>query len=286
MTAIGPVARWAGRRWPGRRWSVAASAARALASTGAFARLRVGFLLQFSAASWGVLSEGIRPATWRRTVRAEFMTSLRQAAGGGLPSTLFTASLAGVGMVSQLLYWLGLAGLGQLTGSLLVTVLLREVAPVLVGVILLGRSGMLAVAELGLRSRSGQIRTLAADGIDPFGLLVVPRALAFAVASFTLGVAFALFSLIAGYVVSASFGNLYGSWWSFLSHVLAAMSAFDYLIIPLKFVLIGFGVGVCSCLSGLVVAAEAPIAMLLPRGFARGMLTVMAIDIAFTVLGA
>ena len=263
-----------------------AAVRRALAAIGAFVRPRVGFLLQFSAACWGVLSEGVRPSTWRRTVRAEFASTLRQAAGGGLPSTLFTASLAGIGMVSQLLYWLGLAGLGQLTGSLLVTVLLREVAPVLVGVILLGRSGMLAVAELGIRSRSGQIRTLAADGIDPFALLVVPRALAFAVASFTLGVAFALFSLVAGYVVSASLGDAYGSWWSFLFHVLGAMSARDYVVIPAKFVLIGFGVGVCSCLSGLASEAGAPVSVLLPRGFARGMLTVMAIDIAFTVLGA
>ncbi len=269
-----------------RSGSPVAPARRALAATGAFVRARVGFALQASAAAWGVVSEGVRPATWRRTVRAEFATTLRQAAGDGLPSTLFTAALAGIGMVSQLLYWLGLAGLGQLTGSLLVTVLLREVAPVLVGVILLGRSGMLSVAELGLRSSRGQIRTLAADGIDPFALIVVPRTLAFAVASFTLGVAFALFSLIAGYAVSASLGDAYGSWWSFLSHVLGAMSARDYLIIPLKFVLIGFGVGVCSCLSGLTGEAGAPVSVLLPRGFARGMLTVMAIDIAFTVLGA
>ena len=210
---------------------------------------------------------------------------LRQAAGGGLPATLFTASLAGIGMVSQLLYWLGLAGLGQLTGSLLVTVLLREVAPVLVGVILLGRSGMLTVTELGLRRGRGQIRTLVADGIDPFTLLVVPRALAFAVAAFTLGIAFALFSLIAGYAVSASLGSAYGSWWAFLAHVLGAMSAQDYVIVPAKFVLVGFGVGVCSCLSGLA-GEDAPVAVLLPRGFARGILTVMAIDIGFTVLGA
>ncbi len=259
---------------------------RALAATGAFAREQTGFLLMFSAVSWGVVFEGARPSTWRRTTRAEFASVLRQAAGGGLAATLFTAALAGIGMVSQMLYWLGLAGLGQLTGGLLATVLLRELAPVLVGVILLGRSGMLAVAELGLRRARGQIRTLVADGIDPFDLLIVPRTLAFATAAFTLGIAFALVSLVAGYAVSAGLGDVYGSWWSFLAHVLGAMGARDYVVIPAKFVLIGFGVGVCSCLSGLEGEPDAPIAILLPRGFARGMLTVMAIDIAFTVLGA
>ncbi len=259
---------------------------RLLAAIGGFARSRAGFVLMLAAASWGVAYEGVRPSSWRRTVRAEFRAILRQAAGGGLPSTLFTAALAGIGMISQAVYWLGLAGLSDLTAGLLVTILLREVAPVLVGVILLGRSGMLAVAELGLLQTGGQVRTLIAEGIDPFTLLVLPRAAAFAVAGFTLGIAFALFSLMAGYVFSASLGSSYGSFWAFLDHVLNAIGARNFILIPAKFILIGFGVGICTCLSGLVAGPDDDIASLLPRGFARGMLTVMAVDIAFTALDA
>jgi phospholipid/cholesterol/gamma-HCH transport system permease protein len=237
-----------------------------------------------AAAAWGIAYEGVRPSAWRRTVRAEFATVLRQAAADGLPSTIFTASLAGLGLVSQASYWLGLAGLGELTGSLLATVLLREIAPVLVGVILLGRSGLLTVTELGLLQTGGQIRTLVGQGIDPFTLLVMPRAIAFALAGFTLGVAFAVASLTVGFIVSASLGSTHETLFAFYDDALTALAARDVIIIPAKFLVIGFLVGLCSCLSGLAATPTDDIASLLPRGFARGMLTVMAADITFTVL--
>lgn len=256
---------------------------RALAATGAFVRTRASFFLRLVGLAWGVLREGGRPTTWRRTVRYEFRRTLRQAAGGGLFSAIFTGGLAGLGLVSQTLYWLGLAGLIELTGSILVTVLVRELGPVLVGVILLGRSGMLAVAELGMLQSGGQVRTMLAEGLDPFLLFVLPRSLAFAVASFTLGMAFALASLSVGFLASEMFGTIHGSLPSFLDHVLAAMQPRDYVIIPAKFALIGFLVGVSACLSGLSAAREDELSSLLPRGFARGILTVMTVDIAFTV---
>lgn len=258
-------------------------AAAPLATIGRFTRERVGFLLRMVGLSWGVVREGVRPTTWRRTVRYEFRLTLRQAAAGGLISAMFAGGLAGLGLVSQALYWLGLAGLVQLTGTILVTVLAREVAPVLVGLILLGRSGMLAVAELGLLQTGGQVRTLYAEGVDPFLLFVVPRSLAFALSGFTLGIAFAAAALSVGFFASESLGSIHGTLWSFLDHVLGAMSAEDYVIIPAKFILIGFFVGVCACLSGLAADGTEEMSALLPRGFARGLLTVMVVDIAFTV---
>ena len=54
--------------------------------------------------------------------------------------------LIGLVMVSQALYWLGEAGQEELIGRVVVTVLVQEVAPFLVGFILLGRS---AVIERG-----------------------------------------------------------------------------------------------------------------------------------------
>lgn len=282
-TRIGPAARVATRAGGAGMVDLPR---RVLAAIGGFTRLRLGFLLMVAAASWGVVYEAARPGSWRRTIRDEFRAVLRQAAGGGLPSTLFTAALAGIGMVSQAAYWLGVAGLSDLTGSLLVTVLLREIDPILVGVILLGRSGLLAVAELGMLQTGGQVRTLIAEGIDPFALLVLPRVIAFGIASFTLGIAFALFALVAGFLFSTSLGNSYGSLWSFLAAVVGAVGARDFVLIPVKLVAIGFGVGICSCLSGLVATQDDDVARLLPRGFARGMLTLMAIDIGFMVFDA
>ncbi len=255
----------------------------ALAAVGRFGRARVGFPLVLAAASWGVLREAVRPVSWRRTVRQEFNLSLRQATGGGLATVLVTASLAGVGMVYEALYWLGVAGQAQLTGSILVAVLVRELTPLLVGLILLGRSGMLTVTELGTMQAGGQIRAMLAQGIDPFLLLVLPRTLAFALSSFTLGIIFAATALVFGFIISETIGSVQDSLWTFLDRVLAAVTVRDYLVVPVKLLCIGFLVGLSSCLTGLGAREDDDLSILIPRGFVHGILAVMIASIFFTL---
>ena len=254
-----------------------------LAAVGRLGHARVEFPLMLAAASWGVLREAVRPLSWRRTVRQEFNLSMRQATGGGLATVMVTASLAGVGMVYEALYWLGVAGQAQLTGSILVTVLVRELTPLLVGLILLGRSGMLTVTELGTMQAGGQIRAMLAQGIDPFLLLVLPRTLAFALSGFTLGIIFAATALVFGFIISGAIGSVQDSLWTFLDRVLAAMTVRDYLVVPVKLLTIGFLVGLSSCLTGLAASEDDDLSTLIPRGFVHGILAVMIASIVFTL---
>ena len=256
----------------------------ALAAVGRFARARTSFPLVLAASSWGVLREAARPGSWRRTVRQEFNRTMHQAASGGLASVMVTASLAGVAMVYEALYWLGVAGEAQLTGSILVTVLVRELMPLLVGMILLGRSGMLTVTELGMLQTSGQARTLLAEGIDPFLMLVLPRTLAFALSSFTLGILFAATALVFGFIISSAIGNVQDSLWSFLEKVVSAMTVRDYMLVPAKLLVTGFLVGLSSCLTGLTAEPDDDLASLIPRGFVHGILVILVTDIFLTVV--
>lgn len=256
---------------------------RVMAAIGRTVRLRFSFLLMLAASSWGVLREAPRRTSWRRTVRAEFRRILRQTAGGGLVTTLVTAALTGFAMVAQALYWLGLAGQEELAGSILVTVLVREVTPLLIGFVLLGRSGMVTVAELGSLQLGGQVRAMASEGVDPFLLLVLPRALAFALASFTLGVMFALMALVVGFVVGSLAGSMQQSLWAFLDHVLSAMKAVDFAVFPAKMLSIGFLVALTACLTGLTARVDDDAANLLPRGFVRGVLTIMLTSLVFSL---
>ncbi len=242
---------------------------------GGVTRQRAAFLLMLAALLQGVLREGFLPRSWRRTVRAEFRRSLRQSVGGGLATTLVTAILAGLAMVSQALYWLGLAGEETLAGQILVTVLVRELTPLLIGFVLLGRSGTVMVTELGRLQLGGQVRTLAGLGIDPFLFLVLPRAVALALASFTLGMVFALTALVIGFIAGSLFGAVQGSLWSFLDHVLGAMRPVDFAMFPAKMLLIGLLVALTACLTGLMAGSDDDNASLLPRGFVRGVLAVM-----------
>ncbi|MBS0960016.1 ABC transporter permease [Acetobacter thailandicus] len=254
--------------------------------TGALGRLvrhQVWFFLVMLGACWGVLFESISQNAWRRTVRYEFGTTMNSVIGGGLIATLFAGTLTGVAAVSQTIYWLGVAGMAKMTGSILINVVVREIAPILVGILLLGRNGMLSVTELGLLTTGGQIRSFQAQGIDPFLLLVMPRTLAFTVAGFTLGIVFSIASLLTGYIISRVSGVVTSPVWSFFNDVISAMSTADYIMIPLKFVTVGFVVGVGSCITGLTATSQDNLRTLLPRGFSRGMLIVMAVSVLFSL---
>jgi len=259
------------------------SVTRALAVVGRSSRAGTSFPLMLAASSWGVLREAVRPMSWRRTVRHEFMLTMRQATGGAIATIIVAASLAGAAMVYEALYWLGVAGQAQLTGSILVSVLVRELTPLLVGFILLGRSGMLTVTELGTLQTGGQVRVMFAQGIDPFLLLVMPRTLAFALSSFTLGIIFAATALVFGFIVSGAIANVQESLWTLLDRVASALTVRDYLIVPAKLLVVGFLLGVSSCLTGLSAKDDDDFAELIPRGFVHGILVIMVTSIVFTL---
>ncbi|MFT9399187.1 MlaE family ABC transporter permease [Acetobacter sp.] len=254
-----------------------------LAVLGRLTRHQLWFFLIMLGACWGVVFESFRAHSWRRTVRYEFGVTLNSVVGGGLIATLFAGTLTGVAAVSQTIYWLGLAGLAKMTGSILVNVVVREIAPILVGILLLGRNGMLSVTELGLLTTSGQIRSFQAQGLDPFLLLVLPRTLAFTVGGFTLGILFSFASLVTGYVISRISGVITNPVWTFFYDVVGGMSGADYIIIPLKFITVGFVVGVGGCLTGLTATNQDNLRTLLPRGFSRGLLIVMAVSVLFSL---
>ncbi|CDG39905.1 MULTISPECIES: MlaE family ABC transporter permease [Asaia] len=256
---------------------------RLLRRLGALTRRQMRFSLMLVGASWGVVREALRPTSWRRTVLHEFKNTLRQAAGGGLFSTLFTAALTGFGIVAQAIYWLGIAGMADSTDSLLATVLVREIAPVLVGIILLGRSAMLSLTQLGQLTLGGELRALQAQGIDPFMTLVMPRALAMMLSSFTLGMVFSIISLSVGYGVCRVHSVITMPLWTFLYDIVGAMKPIDYLGIPLKLTISGFLLSLATQLTGLDATRSDTIATLLPRGFARGILVIMVVNVVLGV---
>ncbi|HUK06326.1 MAG TPA: ABC transporter permease [Stellaceae bacterium] len=256
---------------------------RILAAIGRVTRIRVAFVLQLAALTWGVLSEAVRPSSWRRTVRMEFWRVLRQAAGGGLPATLFTAALAGLVMVSQALYWLGEAGEEGLVGPIIVTVLVREITPLLIGSIVLGRSGIVAMAELGALQLGGQVRVLSAQGIDMFSLLILPRSVALALATFALGVIFVLGALVVGFVAGSLIGAVHISIWLFFDRVSEAMSAVDFAVFPAKMLAIGLLVSLVASLTAFSVDPAERLAEVLPRAFVRGVMAIMFVSLALSL---
>jgi phospholipid/cholesterol/gamma-HCH transport system permease protein len=254
-----------------------------LAAIGRVTRARASFTLTICALGLGVLRELPLRSSWRRPVRAEFARALRQAVAGGFATTMVAATLIGIAMVYQALIWLGAAGQVGLIGSILVTILVREVTPVIVGLIVLGRSGMTAAAEISALQLGGQIHMLTAQGLDPFLLLVLPRAAALALGAYTLGVMFAVAAMAIGFIVGNLAGGAVMSLWEFSSTILGAMQPRDFVIFPAKMLLMGLLVALTSALTGLTVRRGDDIGRLLPLVFVRGTLAIMLTSVALSL---
>jgi phospholipid/cholesterol/gamma-HCH transport system permease protein len=188
--------------------------------------------------------------------------------------------------VYQLLYWLQLVDEVELVGDFVALVLVREVAPVLVGLLVIGRSGAFTIAELNQMRRSGQIHILDVQGIDPFLYLVVPRVVATSIGVFVLTLAFLVVALAAGLTVANGLGDLRISILDFLAEILTAMGPRDYLRLVLKSVSIGFTIGVLSTMTGLSASdpGRGGDPGLLARGFVRAALAILVVSGILSVL--
>jgi len=248
---------------------------RPLAWLGRSVRMPLQFLLSLMALSAGIVVECFSPRAWRRSARLEFRRVLRMALGGSLTATVFVATLVGVGLVYQAIYWLRVAGQEGSLGNLLVAILIRELAPILVGIILLGRSGAAMLTELGHLHADRQLHALQAQGIDPFQVIVMPRGIAFALASYTLGVVFVLVTMVVGFALASILGVVQTSLWSFLDALLSATAPADFVVFPVKMLAIGLLIGSTACLTALLAQEDEDIGRLISRGFIRGMLAIM-----------
>ncbi|UCF93599.1 MAG: ABC transporter permease [Desulfobacterales bacterium] len=242
-------------------------------------------LLGFTSTGVAVIVQGCRPLTWRRTVRAEFLRHLYLVGIRSLALTVLVGALIGLGLVFQALYWLQLFGESGLIGKFLVLVVLRELAPMILGLIVLGRSGSIMLVELGSMKAQGQVRTLDAMGLNPFLFFIVPRVLATSLSTFCLTVAFCTVALATGFIAGHALNLSQVSVIEFLDRLLEAMGPSEFAILLLKPLLMGFAVALISCTTGLMVTGSVTdVPNSLPGGFVRAVVAIFLISGLFSIL--
>jgi phospholipid/cholesterol/gamma-HCH transport system permease protein len=251
-------------------------------------RLTIGFWLwpvQFISDAVAVIQQSCRPITWRRSIRNEFMRQCYQVGTRALPFILVSGIFVGFGLVAQSLHWLKVFGSTALFGGFLSAVLIREIAPVLVGLIVIGRSGSTLLVELGTLKAEGKVKMLDAQGIDPFLYLVVPRVLAFCVCMFSLTTAFVTVALLAGFTSGTLTGLIQYNFFDFINRAIGSMGWQDYLLFILKTVTIGFVIALISCKTALsLTGVLADVLDIMPRGFAKSALATLIISVALTII--
>ena len=203
-----------------------------------------------------VLYVCVQPRYWARTVRKAFV---RQVAAIGVGSVGLVCGLAifvGITVVVQLAFWIEQAGQSQMLGPLLVAVVARELGPVLVGIVVIVRSGSLMATELGIMRSDGRVGALEAQGASPFLCLVMPRVLAMAVSTFCLTIVFILVAFACGYLFGATAGKGSRDLLLFANNVSSAVRLRDVLAILTKSILPALFAAASCCIGGLDVGGS------------------------------
>lgn len=227
-----------------------------LAGVGSFVRAQWDEVRHAAAVIGTVVLVAVWPRYWVRTVRRAFA---RQVLVIGFESVGFVSGVAvfvGVAVVVQLAFWVGEAGQSQLLGPLLVTVVARELGPVLINIVVIVRCGSAMATELGIMKIGGRIHVLEAQGITPFIYLVVPRVLGAAVSTFCLTVIFILVALTSGYWFGVILGKGPPDLLIFANSVFEAVSAKDMLNVVSKSILPALFASASCCIGGLGVSGS------------------------------
>lgn len=95
-----------------------------------------------------------------------------------VPMTALTSFSIGITLAMQGAHELTRMGASSFVPDLVAMTILRELGPLLVGVVVIGRSGSAVTAELGTMKVSEEIEALEVMAIDPVRFLVIPRFLA------------------------------------------------------------------------------------------------------------
>ena len=202
----------------------------------------------FALITLGVLISKFRVA--RAVIWPRILTHLHRSGFRLLPMIAFLAVALGLVVIGQTVALTTRVGANAYLGTVMVTVVVRELGPLLTAVLVLSRSGMANVIELGTARALGEVEALEVLGIDPVHYLVVPRVLGMALGTFALAVYLILIAFCGGYV------------WAFIQDVpllpgdyfrqlAEALNGMDFVLLTLKTSLFGFIIAVVTCYHGL-----------------------------------
>jgi phospholipid/cholesterol/gamma-HCH transport system permease protein len=126
--------------------------------------------------------------------------------------------------------------------------LVREIVPVITGLICAGKIGSGIGAELGSMKVTDQIDAMEVSGTNPFKYLVVTRILACTIMIPALGILGDTVALYGSYLGANMYGTL--SWNLFWTQVFDTLSYSDVYPAIIKMFFFGFAIGVVGCYKG------------------------------------
>src|SRR5947207_9483944 len=168
---------------------------------------------------------------------------------GSLPIVVLTGFFTGAVLALQMSNTLQRFGSVSLTGQVVALSMVRELGPVLTGLMVAGRNASGMASELGSMKVTEQIDAMRALGTDPSKKLVTPRVSATVVMLFFLSIISDLLGLTGGWMVSALLLGLNSH--QYWNSAYQSLGFHDVLMGLMKPVLFGFVIATVGCYYGL-----------------------------------
>ena len=208
-----------------------------LQGLGAFALITLGVMVS----KFGVASRVIHPLIRAHLARAGLSL---------LPMTMFISFALGLVVIGQTVSLMTRFGAGDFLGVTMVTVVVRELGPLLTAMIVLARTGTANVIELATARALGEVEALEALGIDPVHYFVVPRVIGMALGIFSLTVFLIIGALLSGYLW-AFIQNVPLKPGDYFAQLAGALRVLDFVALAMKTSLFGAVIAVVTCYHGL-----------------------------------
>ena len=203
---------------------------------------------QFSLFTWRVF-RGVPAGLFGRRAWTHLLPQLYEVGNATLPVIAITGVFVGLVLAVQSYDQLKAAGFENSMGSLLTLSLVRELGPVLAGVMLAGRVGGALAAELGTMRITEQISALQVMGTDPIRHLVVPRFLACLVLTALLTFWCDVCGSTAGWFIAVQLKHIPST--PYWLNIATNVEAWDLLVVGLtKSIVFGGSIGLIACYKG------------------------------------
>ncbi len=194
-----------------------------------------------------------------------------------IPVVMITGVFVGMVLAVQAVVQFRAIGYTAAMGAIVNLSVVKELGPVLAGIMLAGRVGGGLTAELGTMRVTEQIDALRAMGTDPLRVLVVPRFLACVLLIPMLVIYADFMGILGGYVISVHvYGVNAGEFWR---HATDSVETWDLLHGIIKSVFFAASISLICCYKGFKCApGAAGVGKACTQSFVASCMAILSLD--------
>lgn len=170
---------------------------------------------------------------------------------------------------------------GIMTGEILYLIVVKELAPLVVGLVVIARSGTAVASELGNMKANREWDALKVMGINPLTYIVFPRLIAGIISIISLTFFFDIIAVLGGYGVTFMLHTLPFGW--FLDSVVQNVTFGGLVMVVLKNIVIAIVIFSLACYQGLLVKhSHHEVPQVATKAVVVSIVTVTLVNFGFT----